>query len=53
MGSGQRKTSHIFWLDLIRFAAALMVVFFHLSWQQPGAQIGFDPGSGLEWKSSS
>ncbi|HZZ13328.1 MAG TPA: acyltransferase [Paraburkholderia sp.] len=44
MGSASCKKSHIYWLDAIRFAAAVMVVFFHLSWQQADARIGFDPG---------
>ena len=44
MGSGQHETSYIHGLDLIRFTAALMVVFLHLSWQQHDAQITFDPG---------
>lgn len=40
----QRKASYIWGLDIVRFAAALMVVFFHLSWQHAKAQIGYDPG---------
>ena len=35
---------YVWGVDLVRFAAALMVVFFHLSWQQPDSQILFDPG---------
>lgn len=35
---------YVWGLDLVRFAAALMVVFFHLSWEQPDPQIHFDPG---------
>jgi exopolysaccharide production protein ExoZ len=36
--------TYIWGLDLIRFAAALMVVVFHFSWQQPAPQVFFDPG---------
>jgi exopolysaccharide production protein ExoZ len=36
--------TYVWGLDLIRFAAALMVVVFHLSWQQPDPQVFFDPG---------
>jgi len=35
---------YVWGVDLVRFAAALMVVFFHLSWQQPDPQILFDSG---------
>jgi peptidoglycan/LPS O-acetylase OafA/YrhL len=44
-GSGeQRSHAYIWGLDLVRFAAAAMVVFFHLSWQQAGAAVGLDVG---------
>jgi exopolysaccharide production protein ExoZ len=36
--------TYVWGVDLIRFAAALMVVVFHFSWQQPDPQVFFDPG---------
>jgi exopolysaccharide production protein ExoZ len=36
--------TYVWGLDLIRFAAALMVVVFHFSWQQPDPQVSFSPG---------
>jgi len=36
--------AYVWGLDLVRFAAALMVVMFHFSWQQSNPQIGFDAG---------
>jgi len=35
---------YVWGLDLVRFAAALMVVVWHFSHEQPNAQIIFDPG---------
>ena len=37
-------SSHIWGLDLVRFAAALMVVFFHLSWKLPTPDLSFAAG---------
>ena len=36
--------TYVWGLDLIRFAAALMVVVFHFSWQHPDPQVFFNPG---------
>jgi exopolysaccharide production protein ExoZ len=36
--------TYVWGLDLIRFGAALMVVVFHFSWQQPDPQVFFSPG---------
>ena len=41
---GRRKSSYIWGLDLIRFAAAAMVVLFHLSWKNEDPDLGFAAG---------
>lgn len=39
-----RKVSYVWGLDLVRFAAAVMVVFFHLSWKLPDPTLSFAAG---------
>lgn len=45
-GSPERdpRSSYVWGLDLIRFSAAVMVVFFHLSWKSPDPDIAFTAG---------
>lgn len=38
------KRSYVWGLDLIRFAASLMVLLFHFSWRQERYRYGFDAG---------
>jgi exopolysaccharide production protein ExoZ len=38
------KSSYVWGLDLVRFAAALLVVFFHLSWKVEDPDVGFSAG---------
>jgi hypothetical protein len=39
-----RRLSYVWGLDLIRFAAAVMVIFFHLSWKSQNPDIAFAAG---------
>jgi len=44
MSNNQIQNHYVWGLDIVRFAAALIVVFFHLSWRQTDPQIFFNPG---------